>query len=79
MGDTQAMSHRGGIFSDLLPGIRIGIDMDGVLADFNTGWMTRYNADFGTYLDASMVQEWDGLYTLTHFDFDGRVLGLGPG
>lgn len=55
------------IFSDLLPGIRIGIDMDGVLADFNTGWMTRYNADFGANLDASMVQQWDGLYTLTHF------------
>ncbi len=61
------MRHRGGMFSDLLPGIRIGIDMDGVLADFNTGWMDRYNADFGADLDASMVQQWDGLYTLTHF------------
>ena len=59
------MSHAR--FSDLLPGIRIGIDMDGVLADFNTGWMTRYNRDFGTSLDASMVQQWDGLYRLTHF------------
>jgi len=61
------MSHRSGIFDDLLPGIRIGIDMDGVLADFNTGWMTRYNADFDARLDASMVQEWNGLHTLTHF------------
>jgi len=56
------------IFSDLLPGIRVGVDMDGVLADFNTGWMRRYNRDFGTTLEASMVQQWDGLYTLTHFD-----------
>jgi 5'(3')-deoxyribonucleotidase len=55
-------------FDDLLPGIRVGIDMDGVLADFNTGWMRRYNAEFGTELDASMVQQWDGLYTLTHFE-----------
>lgn len=54
-------------FDDLLPGLRVGIDMDGVLADFNTGWMTRYNRDFDANLDASMVQEWDGLYTLTHF------------
>ena len=54
-------------FDDLLPGIRVGIDMDGVLADFNTGWMTRYNRDFEADLDASMVQQWDGLYTLTHF------------
>lgn len=61
------MSRRDGTFSDLLPGIRVGIDMDGVLADFNTGWMTRYNADFGAHLDASMVEQWDGLYVLTHF------------
>lgn len=53
---------------DRLSGIRVGIDMDGVLADFNTGWMTRYNADFGAGLDASMVQQWDALYTLTHFE-----------
>ena len=59
--------HRGGLFDDLLPGIRVGIDMDGVLADFNTGWMSRYNAEFGTDLEASMVEQWDGLYTLMHF------------
>jgi 5'(3')-deoxyribonucleotidase len=61
------VSHPDGIFSDLLPGIRIGIDMDGVLADFNTGWMTRYNTEFGVDLEASMVQQWDGLHHLTHF------------
>lgn len=54
-------------FDDELSGIRIGIDMDGVLADFDTGWMTRYNTDFGTTLEASLVQRWDGLYKLTHF------------
>jgi 5'(3')-deoxyribonucleotidase len=45
----------------------VGIDMDGVLADFNTGWMTRYNREFGTALEASLVQRWDGLEDLTHF------------
>jgi 5'(3')-deoxyribonucleotidase len=53
--------------SDLLPGIRVGVDMDGVLADFNTGWMSHYNHDFGTELEALMVKEWDGLHRLTHF------------
>lgn len=52
---------------DLLPGIRVGLDMDGVLADFNTGWMRRYNRAFGTALEASQVVEWDGLERLTHF------------
>ena len=55
-------------FSDLLPGIRVGVDMDGVLADFNTGWMRRYNREFGTQLDASQVHRWDGLEELTHFE-----------
>jgi 5'(3')-deoxyribonucleotidase len=54
-------------FGDLLPGVRVGVDMDGVLADFNTGWMQRYNREFGTRLEASMVQQWDGLEALTHF------------
>lgn len=56
------------IFDDDLSGLRIGLDMDGVLADFNTGWMTRYNHDFGSELDASMVTTWDGLHQLTHFE-----------
>ena len=66
------MSDRSNLFGDLLPGIRVGIDMDGVLADFNTGWMSRYNAEFGASLDASMVQEWNGLHGLTHFATMGQ-------
>ena len=66
------MSHRDGLFDDLLPGIRVGIEMDGVLADYITGWMRRYNAEFGTDLEASMVQEWNGLHTLTHFEDMGQ-------
>lgn len=51
---------------DLLPGLRVGVDMDGVLADFNAGWMTRYNDEFGTQLQASHMDAWDGPERLTH-------------
>jgi 5'(3')-deoxyribonucleotidase len=46
---------------------RLGIDLDGVVADFNSGWMERYNREFGSRLAASDVVSWDGLHTLTHF------------
>jgi 5'(3')-deoxyribonucleotidase len=54
-------------FDDRQSGLRVGVDMDGVLADFNTSWMRRYNTEFGAQLDASLVQRWDGLHKLTHF------------
>jgi 5'(3')-deoxyribonucleotidase len=47
--------------------MRLGIDLDGVVADFNAGWMRRYNEAFGTELEPAMVQMWDGLFELTHF------------
>jgi 5'(3')-deoxyribonucleotidase len=47
--------------------LRLGIDLDGVVADFNAGWMDRYNRDFGTDLHHSQVVRWDGLNALTHF------------
>ena len=46
---------------------RLGVDLDGVVADFNSGWMDRYNREFGSGLKASDVVSWDGLHTLTHF------------
>jgi 5'(3')-deoxyribonucleotidase len=48
-------------------GLRLGIDLDGVVADFNRGWMQRYNEEQGTTLAVEQVQRWDGLHTLTHF------------
>ena len=47
--------------------LRLGIDLDGVVADFNVGWMERYNREFGAQLHHSQVVMWDGLQQLTHF------------
>ncbi|MDP8959299.1 MAG: hypothetical protein M3N51_08925 [Actinomycetota bacterium] len=47
--------------------LRLGIDLDGVVADFNSGWIRRYNQDFGAELRSDAVQVWDGLHELTHF------------
>lgn len=48
-------------------GLRLGIDMDGVLSDFNAGWIERYNRQFGTELHHSHVVEWETMHRLTHF------------
>jgi 5'(3')-deoxyribonucleotidase len=47
--------------------MRLGIDLDGVVADFNAGWMTRYNAEHGTELTPSQVTDWGAMIPLTHF------------
>lgn len=47
--------------------MRLGIDMDGVVANFNLGWMTRYNVEFGTNLTEDLVDHWDAAADLTHF------------
>jgi 5'(3')-deoxyribonucleotidase len=49
-------------------GLRLGIDLDGVVADFNAGWTALHNAEFGGELTADMVTMWDGLYELGGFD-----------
>lgn len=50
--------------------MRLGIDMDGVLADFDRGWVERYNADFGTNLHPKHNDHWDALVTLTGMTYD---------
>lgn len=53
--------------------MRLGIDLDGVVADFDDGWMSRYHADFGTdprqvHIEPGAPQVmWDGMHRLTHF------------
>ncbi|MCC5947483.1 MAG: hypothetical protein JJT89_03415 [Nitriliruptoraceae bacterium] len=48
-------------------GLRLGIDLDGVVADFNRGWTAAYNAAFGTQLEVAMVTSWNSPLALTHF------------
>ena len=47
--------------------MRLGIDLDGVVADFNKGWIDQYNADFGAAIPLDAVTTWDGIAPLTHF------------
>lgn len=47
--------------------LRLGIDLDGVVADFNAGWTTRYNDAFGTSLKPDDILQWEGLLGFTHF------------
>ncbi|MGA7228458.1 MAG: hypothetical protein WBZ45_09665 [Acidimicrobiia bacterium] len=65
--------------------MRLGIDLDGVVADFTKGWVSFYNRDFGADLELDVATEWNGLTELTHFetmrdfwrwssDLDGRSL-----
>ena len=67
-----------------LPGMRLGIDLDGVVAS-TAGWMHFYNLEFGTDLEESDSQRWNDMIRLTHFedmsefwkwaaDLDGRSL-----
>ena len=47
--------------------MRLGIDLDGVVANFTKGWMDFYNREFGTDLAVSDSQRWNDLVDLTHF------------
>lgn len=52
--------------------LRLGIDLDGVVADFNHGWIWRYNRDFPGHLERDLVPEdviaWDAPVALSHFE-----------
>jgi 5'(3')-deoxyribonucleotidase len=48
--------------------LRLGIDLDGVVADFNGGWTRLHNDEFGGSLSPDLVTTWDGLHSLGGFD-----------
>lgn len=47
--------------------LRLGIDLDGVVADFNAGWIPLYNERFGAGLAVEDVVAWNSPVNLTHF------------
>ena len=47
--------------------LRVGVDLDGVVADFVTGWITRYNTEFGARLRVADAVEWHAAARMTHF------------
>lgn len=47
--------------------MRLGIDLDGVVANFNAGWIERYNAEFDTSLSTTDVTTWGAMVELTDF------------
>jgi 5'(3')-deoxyribonucleotidase len=48
--------------------MRLGIDLDGVVADFNSGWIARYNRQYAADLPLDAVRSWDAIPQLTHFE-----------
>jgi 5'(3')-deoxyribonucleotidase len=47
--------------------VRLGIDLDGVVADFNSGWTRLYNAEFGADLDLESASSWNAPAQQPHF------------
>jgi uncharacterized protein len=47
--------------------MRLGIDLDGVVADFNAGWIQLHRHEFGSDLHPEMVTSWNGLHELGGF------------
>ena len=48
--------------------MRLGIDLDGVVANFTQGWMNFYNRDFGTNFVFEDSKNWGDPVGLTHFN-----------
>ncbi len=52
--------------------MRLGIDLDGVVADFNAGWIRLYNEEFGSDIALDAVTSWGAPPRLTHFRHMGE-------
>lgn len=45
----------------------MGVDLDGVVADFTNGWISRYNKAFGAHLKDEQATTWGAPAELTKF------------
>jgi 5'(3')-deoxyribonucleotidase len=52
--------------------MRLGIDLDGVVADFNAGWMALHAEEHGSDLSPDQVTGWNGLHELGGFAHMGE-------
>lgn len=52
--------------------LRLAIDLDGVVANFNAGWVRFYNRDFDADLTVDLVDDWDVIPRITHFASMGQ-------
>lgn len=52
--------------------LRLGIDLDGVVADFSGGWIELYNAEFGADLHRDQITSWGSAPQITHFKHMGE-------
>ena len=52
--------------------LRLGIDLDGVVADFTGGWVRLYNEAFDSDVDVNAVTSWGAAPKLTHFNHMGE-------
>ena len=50
--------------------MRIGVDLDGVVADFTKGWTSQYALDFGKEILEEEITDWGLSKPLTHFEKD---------
>jgi 5'(3')-deoxyribonucleotidase len=48
--------------------MRLGIDLDGVVANFNQGWVDLYNRQFGTHLTLEDSERWEAMIEEAHFE-----------
>lgn len=48
--------------------MRLGIDLDGVVADFSAGWMRLHAEESGSELRPDMVETWNSLHRQGGFD-----------